>query len=147
MRRQLKKAIQLLMSQRGRYLIAGGFNTVVNYVVAAAIYQNLLPRLNFFIVGLIASVVTISISFTTHKLFVFRTAGKWWIEYLRSYVIYGSSSVLGVGLMWLFVKRAHVNVWLAQAIVTALAIVISYVGHTAFTFRQKKVPAATSVIP
>jgi putative flippase GtrA len=47
--------------------------------------------------------------------------------------------------MWLFVKRGHVNVWLAQALVTMLAVAISYVGHTAFTFRKSKLPSATSV--
>ncbi len=143
MRGLVSRGVQLLANQQARYLIAGGFNTAVNYVVAAAIYQVLLPLLNFIVVGLIASVVTISIAFTTHKLFVFRTTGKWWIEYLRSYVVYGSSSLLSIGLMWLFVKRAHINVWLSQALVTALAVAISYVGHRAFTFRQKKLPRAT----
>jgi len=145
MRRQLDRGMQLLANQQARYLIGGGFNVAVNYVVGAAIYQTLLPRLNFVAVGLIASVVAISISFTTYKLFVFRTTGKWWIEYLRSYVVYGSSSVLGIGLMWLFVRLAHCNVWLAQGLVTALAVAISYMGHAAFTFRQKKLPGANPV--
>jgi putative flippase GtrA len=145
MRRLLNRGVQLLADQRARYVIAGGFNVPVNYVVGAAIYQTLLPRLNFVVVGLIVTVVSISISFTTHKLFVFRTAGKWWVEYLKSYIVYGSSSLLSIALMWLLVKRAHVNVWLAQALVTALAVTLSYVGHMAFTFRQTKLPGATSV--
>lgn len=129
---------QLLASQRMRYLIGGGFNTVVNYVLGAVIYQTLVPLLNFAIVGLIVTVLSISVSFTTYKKFVFRTKEKWWIEYLRAYVVYGSIAIPNIGFMWLLLNRGHVNVWLAQALVTAAAIVVSYIGHTAFTFRQPK---------
>jgi putative flippase GtrA len=145
MRRHIKTGVvQLLASQKTRYLLGGMFNVAVNYVVGAVIYQALLPRLNFIAVGIIATVVSISISFVTYKLFVFRTKGNWWIEYLRSYVVYGSSAVLNIGVMWLLLNRAHVNIWLAQAIVTVIAVAISYLGHTVFTFRQAKLSSATS---
>lgn len=140
MRRQLNKLTQLLSGQRERYLIVGGLNTAVNYIVSAAIYQSLLPRVNFFFTAAIVNCVCISISFTTQKTFVFKTQGRWWVEYLRSYVVYGSSALLNVGLMWLLLHRAHLNIWLAQAIVTAIAVTISYIGHTAFTFRERKLP-------
>jgi len=132
--------VNCLSNQRYRYVIGGGFNTVVNYVLGAAIYQALLPKLNFFIVAAIVTVVAISISFVTHKLFVFRSDGKWWVEYLRSYIVYGSSAVINIGFMWLLLHWAHANVWLAQAIVTAFAIVVSYIGHFSFTFRSDKKP-------
>jgi putative flippase GtrA len=147
MRRLLDRSVQLLANQRARYLIGGVFNVAVNYVVGAAIYQTLLPGVNFVVVGLIANFVSISISFTTYKLFVFRTVGNWWIEYLRSYVVYGSSLVLNIGFMWFLLKVAHVNVWLAQALATAVAVAISYLGHTVFTFRQTKLTSAKSVAP
>jgi putative flippase GtrA len=140
MHRLLDKAIRIFSDRKGRYLVVGAFNTVVNYVISAEIYQTLLPILNFFLVASIVTVIGISISFTTQKTFVFKTKGVWWVEYLRSYVVYGSSSVLNVGLMWLLLNRAHLNIWLAQALVTSVAVVISYIGHTAFTFRERKGP-------
>jgi putative flippase GtrA len=140
MHRQLNKVIQMLSGRRERYLIVGGLNTVINYAISAIIYQVLLPRINFFIAAAIVNCTCISISFTTQKILVFKTKGKWWIEYLRSYVVYGSSAVLNIGLMWLLLHRAHLNIWLAQAIVTAIAVTISYIGHTAFTFRERKPP-------
>jgi putative flippase GtrA len=133
MRRQID---QLLANQRARYLIGGVFNTAVNYVLGALIYQTLLPLLNFVVVGLVVTIVSISISFTTYKFFVFRTKGRWWIEYMRAYVVYGSAAIPNIGFMWVLLNWAHVNVWLAQALVTMVSIVISYIGHTAFTFRQ-----------
>lgn len=144
MHRFTSLAARLLATQHNRYLIGGAFNTAVNFVVVGVIYQTLLPHLNFAVVGAIATVVSISISFTTHKLFVFRTEAAWWKEYLRSYVVYGSSAVLNVGFMWLLVNRAHVNIWLAQAIVTVVAVGISYFGHLMFTFRRSKGSAAES---
>lgn len=146
MRRQLNAAIQFLGSQKGRYLFVGGMNTVFNYVIGSAIYQALLLKFNFFVVAALVTFVTISISFTTQKLFVFRTQGKWWIEYLRSYIVYGSSAVLNIGLMWILLNRLHVNVWLAQALVTVIAVTISYIGHTGFTFRERKRPDKTSSV-
>jgi len=145
MRRQIDTIFRFLGSQQGRYLFVGGLNTVVNYVVGATIYQTLFPRFNFLLVGVIVTFVTISISFTTQKTFVFKTQGKWWVEYLRSYVVYGSSAVLNMGFMWVLLNRAHLNVWLAQGLVTAVAVVISYLGHTAFTFRERKHPGHKSI--
>ncbi|HEX8055816.1 MAG TPA: GtrA family protein [Novosphingobium sp.] len=147
MRRQLNMIRQILSGQQGRYLVVGGFNTVINYVISAALYSVLLPRMNFFLVSAIVTFVCISVSFTTQKTLVFRTKGGWLREYLRSYVVYGSSALLNTGLMWVLLKRVHLNVWLAQALVTAIAVTISYVGHTTFTFRPRKPrnPAAAAM--
>jgi putative flippase GtrA len=138
MRRQISMLLAFLDSQKGRYLFVGGFNTAVNFVISAVLYQKLTPHINFVLVGIIVNVLTISISFTTQKLIVFRTKAHWLYEYLRSYAVYGSSAVLGIGLMWILLHLLHLNVWLAQALVTMAAVVISYIGHTAFTFRERK---------
>lgn len=146
MNRRVELAVRLLNSQRGRYVVCGVFNVAVNYVIGAEIYERLLGRLNYLIVATIVSIVSISISFTTHKLFVFQTEDKWWIEYLRSYVVYGTAAVLNIGLMWILLNRLHTNVWLAQALVTAVAVVISYIGHIGFTFRRSKSRDANSAL-
>lgn len=138
MQQVISRAFGIISSKEGRYLFVGGFNTVANYFVSALIYQSLLPHFGFLIVAALVTFVGISISFTTQKILVFRTKGKWWVEYVRSYAVYGSSAVFNTGVMWLLLNRLHLNVWLAQAIVTTIAVVISYFGHTAFTFRERR---------
>ena len=135
---------RLLALQRIRYLIGGGFNTVVNYALGAATYQTLLPRFSFVVVGLIVTVSSVTVSFTTYKVFVFQTKGRWWAEYLRAYIVYGSISIPSTGLMWLLLHRGQVSVWLAQALVTSASIIVSYIGHTAFTFKRPKISRVRS---
>lgn len=75
-------------------------------------------------------------SFLTYKLFVFRSKGRWWGEYLRSYVVYGAAALVGVLLLWFLVRGLGVNIWLAQGAVVGGVVLISYLGHASFTFRS-----------
>ncbi len=128
----------VLSDRRTRYLLAGGFNTAIGYAVGVGLYLLLSHCLHIVVIGLLANVLSISVSFVTYKLFVFRTRGLWLSEYLRSYVVYGTSALLGVGLLWVFVKGISLNIWLAQGMVIASGVAISYVGHATFTFRRRE---------
>jgi putative flippase GtrA len=134
----MKEILRLASSKQGRYIIIGSINTIVIYIISAAIYNALLPKFNFFFVGAIVNVVAISISFSTQKKFVFKSEGNWLKEYSKSYVVYGAAAVFSIGLMWALLTFGQLTIWLAQAIVTAVAIAISYAGHTTFTFKSKE---------
>ena len=73
-------------SRKGRYLLVGGFNTVVGYLIGVGLLYELSPAVHVLVVGAIANVLAITVSFTTYKLFVFQTHGRWIEEYLRSYL-------------------------------------------------------------
>jgi putative flippase GtrA len=74
-------------------------------------------------------------SFTTYKLFVFKTKGNWLQEYFRSCMVYASMALIGIVLLWGMVDHLHIKIWLAQGLVIAATVVISYIGHARFTFR------------
>ena len=119
-----------------RYLIVGGFNTVFGYFVTVGLYYTLRSHLHIVVIGVIANVVCITVSFMTYKLFVFNSSGSWWREYLRCYIVYGGSALVGIAGLWLFVNVLGVPFWLAQGLLMVISVVISFAGHDRFTFKK-----------
>ena len=125
-------------SQKIRYLLAGGWNTIFGYSLGVSLYVLLSPGLNTFVIAILANVIAISMSFLTYKVFVFRTTGEWLREYLRSYVSYGSTAVLGVFLFWFLVDVFGMNIWLTQLLCITMTATLSYFANKYFTFKRTK---------
>ena len=119
-----------------RYLLAGGWNTGFGYGVGVGLYTLLSSQLHVAIIAAIANICAITMSFLTYKLFVFKTAGNWMLEYGRSYLVYGSMALLSIVLLWTLVDYMGIDIWYAQALVVILTVCFSYLGHKFFTFRS-----------
>ena len=76
-------------------------------------------------------------SFFTLKYFVFKTTEHWTSEYLKSYIVYGVISLIGICILWIAVEYLKMKFWIAQGLIIPLAIVLSYLGHNRFTFKNK----------
>jgi putative flippase GtrA len=127
----------MIDSQKFRYLAVGGLNTVVGYAIGVAAYELLADSVHIIGIGIFANIVTISFSFLTYKILVFRTQGQWLQEYLKAYVVYGGVAIIGIFLLWLFVNLMGFSIWVAQGLVIVLTVAASYIGHARFTFRAK----------
>lgn len=134
--RTVRRPMDLWHLRELRYLLVGGFNTLVGYSLGVGLYLALSPILHILVIGVIGNILAITVSFTTYKCFVFRTSGHWLLEYLRSYVVYGGSAVIGIFLLWLLVDGLKLPIWYAQGITILLTIIFSYVGHAGYTFRR-----------
>jgi putative flippase GtrA len=77
-------------------------------------------------------------SFLTYKLFVFRTTGGWIKEYLKIYLVYGATAIIGTIMLWIFVDFFYINIWLSQGLVLALAFIFSFFLNRGFTFKRVK---------
>lgn len=77
-------------------------------------------------------------SFLTYKLYVFRTQGNWLAEWLRSFIVYGGAAVLSTALLWGLVDFVQLNIYISQALAIIIVVVISYLGHSKFTFKIKE---------
>ncbi len=117
-----------------RFLIVGGWNTLFSFVVGPLIYYGLQEKMHVLLVGCISYVLTVTMAFMTHKIFVFRTEGRWISEYLRSYVVYGGSATIGILALWGLVEGMAFPFWLAQVLIVLVTVLISYLGHKKFTF-------------
>lgn len=118
-----------------RYLMVGMCNTICGYFIGAILFISLESHIHIFIIGIISNIITISISFISYKLIVFRTSENWISEYLRCYIVYGSNAILGIFLLWLAVDKLKFNIWVAQAFSILLSVGVSYILHKRFTFK------------
>lgn len=101
-----------------------------------SLYYLLYDYLHLLVILVITNMLTISMSFFTYKLFVFKTTGNWLIEYVRCYVVYGGIALVGMLLIWIMVDFIEVPFWIAQALIVMVTVVLSYASHKRFTFKK-----------
>jgi putative flippase GtrA len=133
MRQFLRKSID---SSKVRYLSAGGWNTLFGYLSGVLLYYLLRDHFHVVEIAILGNVIAITMAFVTYKMFVFQTKGNWLAEYLRTYLVYGGIAIVGIGLLWILVDGLVLPFWIAQGLVIAVTVVISYLSHSRFTFRQ-----------
>jgi putative flippase GtrA len=136
--KRILELIGELGSDKIRYLIAGAWNTIFGYFTGLGIYYSVGDHLHVLVVALMANVLAITMAFLTYKIFVFRTKGNWLVEYFRAYVVYGTTAVVGIGLLWFLVDGVGLQFWLAQGLAILITVVVSYIGHSRFTFRRQE---------
>ena len=134
MRSLFEKAI---FSQRSRFILIGCFNTIIGYLIALGVYFILNDIFHIIVIGIIINVLSITLSFVTYKLLVFKTRGNWLHEYLKSYLVYGIAAILGVAALWLLVDGLSMRFWIAQALTVFVVATFAYFSHLKFTFNTK----------
>ena len=127
----------VLSREKIRYLLAGGFNTLVGYSIGVGLYKALESNLSIVWIGVISNIVSITASFLSYKTLVFKTKGMWLAEYMKSYIVYGGIAIIGIFFLWVFVDKMKMSIWLAQALVLGLTVIFSYLGNSRFTFRRQ----------
>lgn len=120
------------------YLVVGAWNTAFGYAATVGILYLLRGSSHITVNAMLASVVCISMSFITYKIFVFKTKGQWIREYLKCYVVYGGTSLLGIVGLWWFVDVLSIPIWLSQLILMTFSVVVGFIGHSTFTFNSKE---------
>jgi putative flippase GtrA len=128
-----------------RYLMVGGWNTVFGYAVFATLnwaFTDIIPY-PFMAAAVLGNIIAITVAFFGYKFFVFKTKGNYWREYLRTYVVYGTSSLLGLILLPVFVVLVgsvmhdqRMVPYIAQAIAVPMVVLVSFVGHRKYSFRS-----------
>ena len=134
-----------------RYLLVGVWNTLFGYGLYALLTYLLTPLIPYayMAAGLLGTVVCITVSFLGYKLLVFRTRGNFLKEYLRCYVVYGTSTLVNlvllpvlVAVLNLYVEPRVYSPYIAGAILTVGTVVASFIGHQQYTFAHKPSPGA-----
>ncbi|MBT8530907.1 GtrA family protein [Polynucleobacter paneuropaeus] len=129
----------MLNQEKIRYLLVGVCNSLAGYSIGVGLYEALSNSLSIVWIGIISNILSITLSFLSYKTLVFRTKGMWIREYIKSYIVYGGIAVIGIFFLWFFVDNMKISIWSAQALVMALTVSASYMGHARFTFRRRKI--------
>lgn len=126
------------LSDKIRFLIVGGFNAGVSYLIYSALCI-ILGESAYQIALAFAWAISSVVSFTTQKFLVFKGSGNWMKEYIKCCTTWVFSYLINAGLLEFIVKIMHLNVFVAQIIATLAAAVFTYILFKKFAFRVKKV--------
>lgn len=118
-----------------RYCFIGFLNTVFGYSFSIVLYSKMNSSMSLPLILVITNIFSISFSFVTYKIFVFKTRGNWIAEYFKSYIVYGFSAIFSVILTIVMVDFLTIRFWIAQAITILMVIGITFVLHKNFTYK------------
>lgn len=130
-----------------KYLLVGGMNTVFGYGVYALFVWILAGKFaaSYMVASIVSQIAGVTFSYATYKIFVFKTKGNVWAEYLKCWSVYGAASLICVAVLPVFVigfewilptdfqKYAP---YLGGLSVTGITVLFSFFGHSKITFRQ-----------
>ena len=131
--------------QKVRFLLVGGFNTVLAYVVLNLL--NLLFGIYFkdsFSLVVIANaalvvqnILTINVSFITMRYYVFQSHGPWVQEWLKAWMVYLFLCLINSPVLTFMMVVFGWPVWLAQGVYLIFSTIITFFLHKYYSFRKK----------
>lgn len=126
-----------------RFVLVGIWNTLFGYLVFVAcdfLFERFVsPRyVAYMSAAVISNMLAILNAFLFHKRITFRSTvrGKAvWIEFVRFFSMYVFSMVLGLFMLPFFVEVFGIAPRISAALLIPITTVISYIGHSRFSFR------------
>lgn len=127
----------LLNDERVRFLIVGGVNTVVGYLLFALL--NAVLGWQYLVALVVSYVFATLIAFLLHRRYTFRVhrSGNILVDLIRFEAVYAVLLAFNTVALWLLVDIGRVPPLLAQAIVVVVSTVLSFVGNKLFSFRRR----------
>ncbi len=116
------------------YLLVGAWNTVFGYGVWALLQFLLGGQLHYLIVVLIAWPIAVLNAYLGYRFIVFRSRGPIIRELPRFAVVYVATLLVNLALLPLALAILPFNIYVIQAVFTAIVVVLSYLSHKFFSF-------------
>ncbi|MHA6667353.1 GtrA family protein [Homoserinimonas sp. A447] len=139
---------RFLGDQRIRFLIVGATNTVVGYLVFAALTRWVFAEifLGYLISLALSYAFAITFAFILYRRFVFVVKGRVFGDLIRFISVYLAAIAANALALPLLVEIAGLSPLLAQAIILVVTTLLSFLGHKNYSFRRRP-EAATSADP
>ena len=135
--RRILKFIKNDYSLEKNFIIVGMVNTFVGYWIGIIAFKLLYIKYGIFVFGFVSNFLSITFSFFSQKFFVFKTEiDTWFKEYLKSFLVYGTSAIINFIIIWICIERFFLNIYISQAISIICSVIIVYSGHKYYTFRK-----------
>lgn len=120
------------------YLVIGGWNTVFGYGVWAVLQATLGNYLHYLVVVLLAWPIAVLNAYLGYRYVVFRSRGPVLKEFGRFSLVYVVTLVVNLMLLPVALTVLPFNIYLVQAILTALVVVSSYLSHRYYSFGARR---------
>lgn len=125
------------------YLIVGVLTTVVSLATYyALVYTVFDPKvaLELQITNIIAWVVSVTFAYFTNRKYVFKTKEKMSLkEAVNFYLSRGTTLLLDMGMMYVFVSILDLNDKIIKLVVQVLVIILNYILSKFIVFKKKEV--------
>lgn len=133
---QIKK---LISDKRFSFLLVGGFNTFLGFVVYTLLTIYAFHNVPFgYIISLFVSyAVGITVGFFLYRKFVYKVTGNLLADFFRFTSVYVFSIGLNLVLLPVFVQFTPMGPIFSQALVIIFTTLVSYLGHEHFSFKRK----------
>ena len=125
------------LSDKIRFLIVGGFNAGVSYILYSLIC--LIAGEQYYQASLATAwVVSSIVSFTTQRCFVFNVEGNLIKQYFKCCTTWVFSYIINATLLEIFVQKLQINVYVSQILATGICAIFTYILFKSFAFRRSK---------
>lgn len=124
------------LNDKIRYLIIGGYNTVVGYCVFAALWLLWGQQIHYIGVLVLSHVISVTNAFFAYRILVFRKKGDAWSDFGRFNMVYLGAFIFNLIALPILIEGAGLHPLVAQALLVIVTVVASYVLHRRFSFRQ-----------
>lgn len=122
-------------NEKIRYLLVGGFNTVVYYMIFAVLTLYFGEQYGQFML-FVAFILCSFVSFFTQKVFVFNTVGDVLKEYPKCLLTWAIGYAINAALLWGCVHFLGINVYVGEVISLATSTVVTYILLKHFAFQR-----------
>lgn len=124
------------ISDKLRFLMVGGFNAGVSYLIYACLLYFILGENHYQTALALAWILSSIISFSTQKHFVFQAKGNAILQYVKCCMTWFFSYILNAFLLWLFIEKFKINAYIAQILATGCCAVFNYIMFKVFAFKN-----------
>jgi putative flippase GtrA len=117
------------------YLVVGAWNTLFGYLVWALLQYLLHDYIYYLVILVIAWFPSVLNAYVCYRHFVFRSKGSVWRELPRFSLVYLGTLCLGLIGLPILLRVLPFSIYVTQALLTAVVVVLSYLSHKYFSFR------------
>jgi len=123
------------LPEKVRFLLMGGFNTAIGYMVFLSFYFLFKNTLHYQIILFSSYAPSTIVSFLTFKIFVFRTKGRWLREYIRVFMSSIIVYLVNIIILHICVEIFKIYIPISQLISILFFTIASYTIHKYFSFQ------------
>ena len=123
------------LSDKIRFLLVGGFNASISYLIFSIICI-ILGEEYYQIALAIAWILSSIVSFTTHRCFVFPVKGNLFKQYCKCCTTWIFSYLINAILLEILVRKVQMSVYSSQILATFACAIFTYILFKTFAFRR-----------
>ncbi|MFK0241028.1 GtrA family protein [Microbacterium sp. NPDC090281] len=129
--------LRLFKDRRVAFVIVGIINTAVGFGWFVLFEFTIGKLWGYMATLLFAHVASVLCAFVLHRRFVFKVRGHVWLDLARFESVYLVALAVNAILLPVLVEFANIPPIPAQALIVFVTTMVSWFGHSRFSFRRK----------